>query len=248
MDLSLTLLIGGAAVLVGGIVQGCIGFGFGMVALTPLLFLMDQRAAVPTLMMLSLLNTVPIAVSNRDKIRFGIVAPLAAGALLGIPLGLVANLTVDATLFRAIVGGILLAFALILATGWRRPLPKPHLASLPVGFVSGIMTGSMSMGGPPVIMFFANQDVPKDTFRTNIVTYFSCVELMAITMASTRGMVTAPVLLQTAAFAPLLVGGTWMGARVSRHVSEDLFRKLTLACVGGMGLIMTLRSLAPLSN
>lgn len=236
------LVCGAAAVLAGGFVQGCIGFGLGMVTLVPLLFLMDQRTAVPVLMMLSMLNTAPIAWSNRDKIRFGIVAPLIGGAVFGIPLGLAANTSLDAAEFRTLVGIVLVGFAGLLASGRRFALPRPRLASFPIGFLSGIMNGSMSMGGPPVVLFFSNQEVPKAAFRANTVTYFSCMNVVSISLATNQGLIGSEVLIRAAFFAPFLVAGTYAGSVVSRRVSENLFRRLTLTCVGGMGLIMAVRS------
>lgn len=238
----LTLLIGGLAVLLGGTVQGCVGFGFGMIALTPLLFLMNQREAVPMLMMLSMLNTVPIAFSNRDKIRGSIVAPLLAGAVVGVPLGIAGILYLDGPVFRALVGMVLVTFAAVLATGWSYPLPRPQVASLPIGFVSGIMNGSTSMGGPPVILFLANQAVPRDVFRTNIVTYFSCTNVVSISLVASQGFIDGGLLIRTALFAPLLLAGTYAGSRISGRTSEQRFRTITLACAAAMGLVLLLRN------
>ena len=242
MDLNATVLVGGLAVLLGGTVQGCVGFGFGMIALTPLLFLLSPREAVPMLMMLSLLNTVPIAFSNRDKIRPRVVAPLFAGALVGVPIGIAAILYLDGPVFRTLVGVLLVSFAAVLATGWSYPLPRPALASLPIGFASGIMNGSTSMGGPPVILFLANQSVPKDVFRTNIVAYFSCTNVFSIALVTSQGMIDGEMLARTALFAPLLIGGTYAGSRIARVTSEKLFRSITLACAGGMGVVLLIQN------
>lgn len=228
--------------LLGGAVQGCVGFGFGMIALTPLLFLMSPREAVPTLMILSMLNTVPIAASNRDKIRFSIVAPLLAGSVLGVPLGIAAIMYLDGPVFRALVGLVLLVFAIVLVMGWSYPLPRPQLASVPIGFVSGVMTGSTSMGGPPVILFLANQAVPRDVFRTNIVTYFSCTNVLSISMVASQGLITTSLLTQTALFAPLLLAGTYVGSRISHGTSEQRFRTITLACAAAMGMVLVVRN------
>lgn len=217
-----------------------------MIALTPLLFLMSPREAVPTLMMLSMLNTAPIAFSNREKIRLGIVGPLLSGAIFGVPLGLAAIVYLDGPVFRTLVGMLLLLFAVILAAGINYPLPRPHIASVPVGFLSGVMTGSTSMGGPPVILFLANQSIPKEVFRTNIVTYFSCANVVSIGLAASQDMIDSGVLAQTALFAPLLLAGTYAGSKLAGRTSEMLFRQITLACAGVMGCILLIRSIPEL--
>lgn len=194
------------------------------------------------LMMLSMLNTVPIAAGNRDKIRFRIVAPLLAGAVIGVPIGISAILYLDGPLFRGLVGSILVAFASVLARGRSYPLPRPHIASFPIGIASGIMNGSTSMGGPPVILFLANQAVPKDVFRANIVTYFSLTNVVSISLVTSQGLVSAELLLMTAALAPMLLAGTYAGSRISGRTSEVHFRTITLACAAGMGLVLLVRS------
>lgn len=242
MDALYPTLAAGLAVLVGGMVQGCIGFGFGMISLTPLLFIMNQREAVPALLILSMLNTAPIALSNRDKIRASIVAPLLGGAVIGVPIGVAAILYLEGPVFGAAVGLVLLTFAVVLAAGWGYPLPRPQIASLPVGFLSGIMNGSTSMGGPPVVLFLANQAVPRDVFRTNIVTYFSCTNVVSIALMAGHGLIDGDLLARTALLAPLLIAGTYAGSRISRHTSEKRFKTVTLACAAGMGLLLLIRN------
>ena len=69
--------------LVGGCIQGCMGFGLAMVAVPPLLMVLPATTVVPTLVMLSLLNTSAMTWQLRKDVRMEIAGPLAAGALIG---------------------------------------------------------------------------------------------------------------------------------------------------------------------
>ena len=215
-----------------------------MVAVPPMMMVMEPRAVVPILVIMSILNTSWVAVQSRRHIVPGLVAPLVAGATLGVPLGIYL-LTLTASgdaLFKALVGVVMILLAAVMFLGWRRPLKNRHAALYPVGFVSGVMNGSISILGPPVILFLANQDTPKDIFRANIVTYFTLTNVVSLFFFGSFDLLTRDVLLYSAGFAPFLIIATFLGVRISGRISPEAFRRLTLICVTVGGLVLLIKN------
>ena len=223
---------------VAGLVQGCTGFGMALVAAPCLMLLMPPVTAVCTIVLMSTVNTFFVAMHARRHIRVRLVGPLALGGVMGIPFGIWTLQVVDPPLIKVLVGAFVMAFALLLLSGWRRPLEHPRWSLIPVGMASGLLGGSTSMGGPPVILFLANQETPKDAFRGNISCYFFTVNCFGIAMFLAKGLLEAQVALQAAVFLPAMLLGTYGGVALAKRVPEGLFRKVVMIGVALMGLVL----------
>ena len=221
-----------------GLVQGCTGFGMALVAAPCLMLLMPPVTAVCTIIMMSTVSTFFVAAHARRHIRVRLVGPLALGGVVGMPFGIWTLQVVHPPLLKALVGAFVTAFALLLLSGWRRPLEHPRWSLIPVGMAGGLLGGSTSMGGPPVILFLANQETPKDAFRGNISCYFFTVNCFAITMFLAKGLLDAQVALQATVFLPAMLLGTYGGVALAKRVPEGLFRKVVMIGVAMMGLVL----------
>ena len=236
-------IVGMISFFVGGVVQGCMGFGMAMIAVPPLLMVLPATTVVPALNLLSLLNTSAMTWHLRADVRRDLTLPLVAGAALGVPLGIYLLKTFEGAAFKAGVGIFILLLAAVLLSGWTRPMRNPHWVMYPVGFVGGFMNGSISIGGPPVILFLTSQGIPKDIFRANLAAYFTLVGLLATTGFTIAGVLTWDVFLYAATIAPAALVGTYTGVKLSTKVSQEIFRRLTLLCIIVMGLVLFIRNL-----
>lgn len=232
------LLIGAVAALVSGFVQGCTGFGMGLIAASALMLFLQPVEAVPIVLLMSTVNTSVAAVQARQHIRFGLVAPIALGALIGMPLGIYALKSLDADLFKVFVGGFVLCFALLLLSGWRKALPDRFHVLAPLGVVSGFLGGSTSMSGPPIILFLANQQTPKDIFRASLLAYFFTLNCLALVVFRFSGLLSGQAFRYAALFMIPMLLGTFAGMRLVRHVPEALFRKIAIFIVAIMGVTL----------
>ena len=228
----------------GGMIQGCMGFGLALVAVPPLLMVLPATTVVPTLVMLSLINTSAMSWQLRADVQRNLTLPLVVGAALGLPLGIYLLKTFEGPAFKAGVGIFILVLAAVLLSGWSRPLRNPHWALYPVGFVGGFLGGSISISGPPVILFLTSQDTPKNIFRANLAAYFSLSGALATLGFAVAGVLTRDVLIYSAAIVPVALMGTYTGVKLSTRVSQEAFRRLTLHCAIVMGLVLFIRSAA----
>ncbi len=147
----------------------------------------------------------------------------------------------DSTARRTLRPWVILAAVLL--SGWTRPMRNAHWALYPVGFLGGFLNGSISMSGPPVILFLTSQGTPKDIFRANLAAYFTLSGLLATAGFTIAGVLNWDVLLYAATIVPAALIGTYIGVRLSTKVSQEMFRRLTLLCVIVMGLVLFIRNL-----
>lgn len=227
-----------------GLVQGCTGFGMALVAAPCLMLFLPTAVCVPAIVFSSTLNSFLVAFEARRHIRPKLVIPLIIGGFIGSPLGVHALTVIDDVHLKLGVGLFVATVAVALLAGWRLPLSEGAGTMLPVGILSGFFGGSTSMGGPPVVLFLANRDTPREAFRANLVGYFFVVNCMSICVFFVRGLVTSEVATYAGAFVPTMLLGTWIGVRLSRTIPEALFSRIVMVFVGFTGLVLFLSNLS----
>ncbi len=232
----------------GGLVQGCGGFGMALIAAPALMFVLEPAEVVPTVILLSLPNTLLVAYDGRKHIQPPLLAPLVIGGMVGMPFGVWALRVINADLMKVLIGSFVVLFAMTLLAGWRRPLTNMRRALFPVGVCSGFLGGSTSMGGPPVILFLANQETPKNVFRSNIVAHFCFINVVGLSMLWLNGLVTWPLVGQAAIFLPAMLVGTYCGARLSRIMPEQQFRIAVMLAAALMGATLVINNIGALPD
>jgi len=225
-----------AVAALAGFVRGFSGFGAALV-LTPLLSLLvgvrDAAAATILLTGLTALQQVPETwrVARRRR-----VAPMALGCLATIPLGAWALAALDADLLRRSVAAVVIAFAAVLASGWRYRGPTPWPASVGVGAASGVLTGAAGIGGPPVVLWTLAGGGDAREARADFVLFFAITLTAAAAAALVAGTAGTDTLLAAALLTPAFAGATWLGGRAFRIAPERAFRRAALAILFASGL------------
>lgn len=233
-------LPGALVAALAGFVQGCAGFGLGMTAAPALMLFLgrDPSFVTPVVLSLSALNSLAGGLEARRFLQWRFLLPLAAGGVAGTPLGIAVLRYIDDTVLRTVTGGIVLVFAAALLSGWRRPMPNAPYTLFPVGVSSGFLGGALAMGGPPAILFLANQGMPRDHFRANLLVYFFISSCFGIALFAFSGMYTGEVAGAVAGFTLPLLAGTWLGVRLSRRIPEARFRHAVIVAAGMMGVLL----------
>ncbi len=240
-----TLLVGCLGAFMAALVQGCAGFGMGMISVTSLMLVLPPTQAVPVTLLLSTVNTGVAAYHARRFIDKRLVATLSAAAALGMSLGMVALHLVPVPVYRLCVGAVVFSFAVALLSGWRKPLPWRPAVFIPVGALSGFMGGSSAMSGPPVVLFLANQALPRDSFRASLLAYFFmmgwifyALNFAGSLLIESKGLFSLEVFRYSAVFLLPMLAGTVFGMRLAPRVPEELFRRIAIGIVAAMGILL----------
>ena len=236
-------IIAAIAIMMGAFMQGCLGFGFGMLSVPPMMMVLPAEVVIPLQIPLSMILIVPLAWQVRHHFEYKLVIPLLIGAIIGMPIGIWILYHLNGTILKLIVGLVLIAVPAIMLTGWSRPVPQRAYTLIPVGIMSAIMQGSMSISAPPIILFLTNQGMQKDHFRANVLLYFGGLGIISFISFAYKGMYTVDVIKLIAILIIMVPIGGYAGAKLSSRIPQNLFRSATLLVSGFMGALLLIRSL-----
>ena len=244
--MSETLLIAMLIALVGGIVSGLAGFGFGLVTV-PLLLMLYPPATVTTVgSSLVLASGWIVLLSTWRTVQVRTLGALVPGATIGVFIGTVLLRALEPALIKLIAGVVVILFAVSVLRGWRIDAVHHPLAAPLAGLASGTLSTSTGMSGPPVVLLFTTRQYDMQQFRGSITAYFYYVNFIGISVLILRGIVGWEQLEIAFRLLPAAIIGGFIGRRVLRYVSQSQFRRITLVMLlltGTTGIVTALQSL-----
>ena len=223
--------------LLASIIQGLTGFGFALVSGSIMIIFLSPKIAVPIIILCASLNNILILTKTKEWIDLKRILPLILTGIIGVPFGTYLLVILRDNISKMFIGSVITIFAVFFLIGFKRKIIHEKLAFIPVGFISGLLSGSTSMGGPPVILFFANQGINKNVFRANIVAYFMILSLITIFNFTLENLITPVVIGYVLSFLPATFLGVIIGIRVSYRIEEKLFQNIALSIVIIAGII-----------
>jgi uncharacterized membrane protein YfcA len=233
------MLLAALAALVGAAVQSATGFGFALV-LSPALFaVMDPTEAVTALLVLgAALNLLVLREAHEACWR--LLPPVLAAALPGLAAGAALLSVLSKEALQVGVG-----LAVIAAATWQlrhavtRALPAPA-----AGFLSGTLTTSISISGPPLVLWLEAQRVTPAQFRATLAALFLALNVAGAAILLATSSAATLDAGRLAALLALVVLGYGLGAVAFRRLDPERFSKLVLALVVCTGIASVAAGLA----
>jgi uncharacterized membrane protein YfcA len=213
------------------------GFGFVVLSAPFLALLLPPHHVVPLTLALSwlLISALLVRPAVRQAVDRRLVARFAATGLLGVPIGTWLLPAMDPAVLRLALGLVSALFALAALAGLTLPAQRPPTVYL-TGFVSGLLSGSVGLSGPPLAMYLAASGVSAPTFRATaavVVWIFATVTLTVLALAH---QLPPDLWRSVLSLAPALVIGAALGMRVFPALSPRRFRQAALGLAVGAGL------------
>ncbi len=160
-------------------------------------------------------------------------------ALFGVVVGALVLGAIDPVYIRLGVGAIVIFSALLLVRDLRLPGANTRWGTLVAGSTSGALSTSTGLAGPPIVLLLASRGLPKREFRGTSALYFLPMSIAGLVVLAVRGLVEAPEVLLGLVLVPAAIVGKALGTALLKHVSEKVFRALTLGLViltGALGV------------
>ena len=238
-----TLIIVALIILVASSIKGLTGFGFALTSMPLLTIFLEPKTAVPLVTVCSIFLDGYTLYEARKQVQAKGLIPLVLSGIIGMIIGTYVLVSLDSEAIRLGIGAVTVLFTLASMMGIRKEMPNLKLASIPVGLVSGVLGGSMSISGPPIVLFFNNQNIEKTTFRANLIAYFFSLYLATIPAYLFENLITTDLLGSSAIMVPIMFLGATLGIRLSRKVDELVFKKTALLLVLVTGIMAILSAL-----
>jgi len=112
--------------------------------------------------------------------------------------------------------------------GGRRLVDHPIL-SLLVGFTSGVLSGALNEGGPPVVIFLALRSWRPADVKGTLQVFFLLSSLMSIALLWHRGLVSSIHIYYLTFGLPAAALGIGVGVLVYRHIDQKTFGRVVVA-------------------
>ncbi len=208
-------------------VRALTGFGAALV-LVPLLSLVwDLRQVVIVAAIVQATTGFPVALGARKQADRAALVPLLVGSLCGLALGafLLAILPLD--WLRRGLGLLTLIFGIsrftpIAARVVAEPGRRLRLLGLPVGFGSGMLTGMIGTGGPPVVAYLQFRLATVGARRATLLAYFMVLDFVRLPTYLGSGLGSRGLVLTAVALIPFAILGTATGNYAHGRLSERI--------------------------
>lgn len=231
--------------LLAAIVSGSSGFAFALIASAIWLHVLAPSEVVPLTVICSMLVNLVMVWHLRREVKFRMLWPFLAGAMIGVPIGVAALHQLDAHLLRQGVGVLLVLYSVYMFRQPKMPIVRLSAAGGlaadgAVGMLGGFMGGATSLNGIFPTLWCGLRGWSKTEQRGVFQPYILIVHAMTLAWLGGVGELTMRTAQNVLLCIPALLIGGWAGLRLFHHVSEKGFRKMILLLffLSGIGLIM----------
>jgi uncharacterized protein len=222
------IAFGMACIFAAAVVRGYSGFGFSLLSITALSLFFEPRSIIPSIFILEVAASAHLMMSAWREVHWQSMRRLAAGCLLGTPAGVYILARVPAAPLTVALSVVVLLLAALLARGFVLRAMPGRTATVATGIASGLLNGSIGVGGPPVVMFFFGSPAGVATGRASMIAYFLFTDIVALAWQAHESLLNRDVLLRALVCAPALAAGVWLGNHAFAAGNPERFRQWVL--------------------
>lgn len=242
------------------LIQVLTGFGFGLVAVPLLLFILPSQEALWVSMILSLFSFVLHGMRTYKEARWDLIGRLLLISIPSLVLGVILSRYFNSIYIKGIVGTILIFYVIWQWVEIRKKealkrndgvapqeseeklakdeiLRKSPLKFYSAGFVSGLLNGLAAIPGPPIVALLV-KNLNKDTFHATTVNFFILQYSMTlgIRFIVQKNVLTPSLgIFMICMIFPILLGHC-VGHPIRGRINEQNFKKLVYFFLFIMGI------------
>lgn len=228
----LALLIG--VTLAAGFVRGFAGFGSSMIMVTPFIALMGTKVAIPAMLLLEILISIPLLRGVRQSTDYSTLKVIGGFALLFMPLGVLALYVVPQNIVQIGISCVIVIFAMAMAFSAKLDRSNLCFSARTAGALSGLFTGLAGVGGPPVVFFMMHGKRSISNIRSTLIVYFVIIDAVALGVFLIYDLnISSVSIFVGLAIAPLWVGVSlgqmWFKRNGGKHYRKVAFCLICLS-------------------
>src|SRR5699024_4574171 len=212
-------------ILVASILQTSTGFGFSILATPFLLLLFEATEAIQINLTLSLVISIALIMKIRKDIDFDILKRLIKGSIVGLPIGIVIFLLANIEKLKLGVSFIILALTVMLMFQFRINQTKGR--DLLAGSLSGSLTTSIGMPGPPLLLYFSGTDTNKEKLRGTTLAFYLFIYTFSLIIQVIFAGTSKTVWISSGLALPLVFIGLYVGQILFKWINQHIFRIFT---------------------
>ncbi|WP_347490289.1 sulfite exporter TauE/SafE family protein [Desulfoscipio sp. XC116] len=227
-------------VFIASILQTATGFGFAIMAVPCLLAVFEPHDAIELNIILSFLIAFFLNLKIYDRVDRETLKRLIIGSLFGIPPGLLIFLYLDVRLLKVLVSILILSSTCLLVA--KVKFQQSKIKELIVGVFSGLLTTSIGMPGPPLMIYYAGNEVDKETLRSTTIAYCVFVNIISFFLQFFFYHTSKIVWVSTLWSIPFMLLGVFLGQLIFVRLNQDFLKRIVinvLLFITGIYLLIT---------
>lgn len=235
-----TIVIFICIIFVASILQTSTGFGFSIMATPFLLLLFLPKDAIQINIILSLVISTSLILKIKNDIDIKLVKRFVLGSIVGVPVGILIFTSMNIHTFKLGVGILLLLLTLLLLCNFKVKL-TPYRDFL-VGWFSGLLTTSIGMPGPPLLLYFTGTDTEKEKIRATTLAFYLFIYLVSL-LSQIVYSGTNKIIWQSSLYAiPIVLIGLFTGQIIFRWLNQGIFKIITYLLLSCTGIYLLIES------
>lgn len=230
-----------AIAIAGGLARGLAGFGVGLVMMPICASVLGPAVAVPMLVLIDAPTAAWLATKVWKDFDRREVSVILIACAVGAPIGIAALLIVEPETIKNFASIIVLLSAVALIFGFKLKGEPSTQRTAGAGLAAGILEGSVSLPGPPLVLVWLASQVPGKQLRANIIIFFLGMTIIVVPAFAIAGLMTPHMIMTTFAVFPFYAAGVFVGNLLAGHVPEKLFKRCVLGLVvaGALSALVT---------
>jgi len=234
------IVLASTTALVGGAIRGFAGFGGPIVMILVLNQFYVPASVLPKVVIIDFVSNIFLVPNTLRQVPWPATTLTSLAAMAILPVGLWLLLTSEPVLLKKMCAAVGVISAIAMMFGVRyKGRPNDWLWVM-AGLIGGFVIGSTTIAMIMMILIYASPD-PAQTSRAHAVAWAFVTSVALMFVFTYIGQIGWQDYAASAAIAPAYLGGTWIGARLFRVVSEGRFRRMLLYLVLALAIIGLVR-------
>lgn len=235
------LLILFIIVIIASSLQTSTGYGFSIVGTPFLLLVFPFHEAIQINIILSICLSAVMIYSIRKEIDAALLKRLICGSLPGLIAGIFIYLFMDTALIKLIVGIIVLILTVFLIGQFT--VKRTRLKDTAAGGLSGLLTTSIGIPRPPLLLYFLSTQVDKRILRSTTLAFYLFAYTVSLIMQITFGGTNTEIWISSALALPALFLGVLLGQLVFNKINQKVFLNITYVILIFTGLYLVITNI-----
>lgn len=203
-----------------------------------LLLLFLPQEAIQINIVLSLLISISLIWKIKKEIDFTILKRFIIGSTVGVPFGIIVFISINIEVFKLGVGILLLLLTVLLMLKFK--IKATPVRDFIIGGLSGILTTSIGMPGPPLLLYFTGTETEKGKLRATTLAFYLYIYFISL-MTQMISTGTNKIIWESTLYAlPIVFVGLYIGQLLFKVINQRIFRVFTyiLLCSTGVYLLL----------
>lgn len=221
-------LTGIPAVLLYGIAKGGFGGAIAILAVPLMSLVMPPTQAAAILLPVLVVMDMVVIYSYRGHYDARALRLLLPGALIGVLIGYLVAGSINDTWMRAIVGVVVVVFAIQFLLGFSTMVAKKHHpgAATFFGTLAGFTSFSIHAGGPPITMYLLPKRLEPMRYAGTAGLFFAVINVSKLPPYWALGQFDSANLLYSLVLLPLAPVGVLIGKRLVGITNPEFYYRL----------------------